>query len=332
MAGRRVTISDVAKLAGVSVPTVSRALNGRPEVIPETRERVLRAAEELDYVPSRSARSLRTGKFAILGLLVPQLAWDWMPEVIRGVSEEADRSGYSLLLQQLSSGSENRFVESVLPMLPVDGLVMVIPSGLMDRVGELHRQGMPVVVVDDQIARPEFPSVEIDNAYGVRCVTEHLIESGRERIAFAAAAADMLLVCERLAGYRQAVAAAGLPELGILRQDKDFDALLHTVVSRAGEFDAVVTPYDELAVSLVSALHAVGVHVPGDVAVTGFDDLPAAAWTGLTTVRSPFYEMGATAVRMLITAIDGGTVPERTVLPVEIVLRDSTRTNEGEIR
>jgi LacI family transcriptional regulator len=318
MARRRVTMADLATAAGVSKPTVSRALNGHPDVGAETRERILRLAEEIGYVPSMSAQALRTGRFKMLGLLVPNIAWDWMPDVIRGVTEEADRRGYATLLQPMdaSAKTEADFVERVLPVLPVDGLVLVIPPGLVERIAELHAGGLKVVAIDDRVERPQFPSVETTDRESVRRVTEHLIATGRRRIAFASSD-DTRNLRLRRDGYRDALAAADLPETVLMTSDLDHRALAAEVARRADEFDAVVTAFDDLAFTVLAALRDAGRRVPEDVAVTGFDDVPAARLThpALTTVRAPFYELGAAAVHMLIQAVEGEAIPDRVVLP-----------------
>src|SRR5260370_36378977 len=184
-APRRTTINDIAKRVGLSKASVSRALNGKQDVDPETRKRVLTLAADMGYVASASARALSNGRSNSLGLLVPTLTWPWILEVLRGVAEEIERSGYSLILYTTAEGeeSERAFMSQVVPAGAVEGLVLVIPLGMLDYIERLAKGGLPIVVVDDRGHYPDLPTVATTNGQGGRPATRHLHEQGRPGIA-----------------------------------------------------------------------------------------------------------------------------------------------------
>jgi LacI family transcriptional regulator len=331
-AGRgRVTIAHLAEAAGVSKATVSRALSGHPDIGARTRQRVAEVARDLGYTPGVSGRALRTGRFTSLGLVVPFGTWSWFGELQRGAAEEAGRLGYTLLLHALGEGkdAERDFVERVMPSLPIDGLVLLMPEGLLPLIAERAEHGLPVVMIDDRRPEAQFSTVAVDNAEGARALTAHLLRLGRRRIAFVGGALKDAYTRERLQGYRRALTEAGIEDdasLVIVGQERELTAAeVLDALANGLELDAVFACYDELAFELLEGFRAAGRKVPEEVAVVGFDDIPPArlVYPALTTARQPFYEMGATAVRMLRDGVEGKQLTERVVLPASLVVRES---------
>ncbi len=333
-ADRRPTINDIARRAGLSKASVSRALNGKQDVDPDTRQRVMKLATQMGYVPSASARALSNGRSNCLGLLVPTLTWPWILEVLRGVAAEIESSGYSLILYTTAEGeeSERAFMSQVVPAGAVDGLALVIPLGMLDYVERLAKGGLPVVVVDDRGHYPDLPTVATTNVEGGRTATRHLHEQGRQRIAMLNGPHDFGCNRERLEGYKSALKEAGLrfdPRHVI---DSDFKetggaSAMSALLEADPRLDAVFVANDIMAFGAMRALRSAGRLIPDDVAVVGFDDVPASAMTHppLTTIRQPLYEMGRTAASMVMAAVRGEPIAQRIELPTSLVIRESSR-------
>jgi len=330
---RRPTINDIAKRVGLSKASVSRALNGKQDVDPETRKRVLKVAAQVGYVPSASARALRIGRSNCLGLLVPTLTWPWILEVLRGVAEEIERSGYSLILYTTSGGedSEREFMSQVVPAGAVDGLALVIPLGMLEYIERLAKGGLPIVVVDDRGHYPDLPTVATTNIEGGRSATRHLIDQGRRRIAMLNGPHDFGCNRDRLEGYKSALQKAGLQFDPQLVVDSDFKesggaSAMTTLLAADPKLDGVFVANDVMAFGAMRALRKAGRRVPDDVAVVGFDDIPASAMTHppLSTVRQPLYEMGRTAASMVMAAVRGEPITKRIELPTSLVVRESS--------
>ena len=330
---RRPTINDIAKRVGLSKASVSRALNGKQDVDPETRKRVLKVAAQVGYVPSASARALSNGRSNCLGLLVPTLTWPWILEVLRGVAEEIERSGYSLILYTTSGGedSEREFMSQVVPAGAVDGLALVIPLGMLEYIERLAKGGLPIVVVDDRGHYPDLPTVATTNIEGGRSATLHLIERGRRRIAMLNGPRDFGCNRDRLEGYKSALQKAGLQFDPKLVVDSDFKesggaSAMAALLAADPKLDAVFVANDVMAFGAMRAIRNAGRRVPDDVAVVGFDDIPASAMTHppLSTVRQPLYEMGRTAASMVMAAVRGESITKRIELPTSLVIRESS--------
>lgn len=331
---KRPTINDIAKRVGLSKASVSRALNGKQDVDPETRKRVLKLAAQIGYVPSAHARALSNGRSNCLGLLVPTLTWPWILEVLRGVAEEIERSGYSLILYTTAEGetSEREFMSQVVPAGAVDGLALVIPLGMLESIERLAKGGLPIVVVDDRGHYPDLPTVATTNIEGGRSATRHLIQRGRQRIAMLNGPHDFGCNRERLEGYKSALKEADLRFDSRRVTDSDFKEVggasaMTRLLEADPELDAVFAANDLMAFGAMRVLRESGRRVPEDVAVVGFDDLPASAMTHppLTTVRQPLYEMGRTAASMVMAAVRGEPIAKRVELPTSLVVRESTK-------
>jgi LacI family transcriptional regulator len=328
-----ITIADVAARAGVSKTTVSRVLNGRGELDQETAARVRRVIEHLGYVPSARAVGLARGRTCIVGMLVPSLTWPWMGEVLQGVVDVVESAGYGLLLFTCNRGEESirRFASQVSAQ-SFDGLLVIEPEGTLDYIADLHRGGLPVVLIDDRGHQRPFPSVATTNRSGGEAAARHLLELGRRRPLVITGIEAFGCTQQRLAGFAETYAAAGLPLEPQLVVEGDFTFDLgRTVVKgriEAGiEFDAVFAHNDLSAGGAMKAIREAGRTVPDDVAVVGFDDIPYAAHTEppLTTVHQPMREMGEAAARMLMSYFEGVPLPDApNVIPTTLITRAST--------
>jgi LacI family transcriptional regulator len=330
-----VTISDIAKHVNVSKATVSRVLNGKPDVDPDTADRIRQAIERLGYVRSTRAIALARGQSYCIGMLVPTLIWPMMMDVLRGVTEVVETSDYGLMLYSMTRGEESihNFTKQVVASRQIDGLVVVIPTGMLDYLSQLYEDGFPMILVDDRGLRPSFPSVATTNHEGGYLATRHLLDAGRRRIAMINGQVEFGCNRERQSGYEQALRDAGIAPDARLIRNSDFTenggALqAQSLLSTAEEFDGLFAANDLMAFGAMNALKAAGRRIPADVAVVGFDDIPAAAQItpSLTTIRQPFYEMGRTAAALLLDNLAGQPLPPAPVLmPTELVVRDSTR-------
>jgi LacI family transcriptional regulator, galactose operon repressor len=330
---RRPTINDIATKVGLSKASVSRALNGKQDVDPETRKRIFKIASEMGYVASASARALSNGRSNCLGLLVPSLTWPWILEVLRGVAEEIERSGYSLILYTTAGGadSEREFMSQAVPAGAVDGLALVIPAGMIDYIGELAKGGLPVVCIDDRGHHPEFPTVATTNLEGGRMAARHLLELGRRRFAMLNGQLEFGCNRDRLEGYRTTLQEAGFrmdghhATTGYFTEESGAAGMTR-LLEADPKIDAVFAANDLMAFGALRALRSAGRRIPDDVAVVGFDDIPASAVTHppLTTIRQPLYEMGRTAATMVMAAVRGERIAKRVELPTSLVVRGST--------
>ncbi len=329
------TISDIAKHVNVSKATVSRVLNDKPDVDPETAARIRQAIEELGYVRSSRAMALAKGQAYCIGMLVPTLIWPMMMDVLRGVTEVVETSDYGLMLYSMTRGevSIRNFTQQVVRSRQIDGLVVVIPTGMLDYLSQLHAEGFPMILVDDRGLRPNIPSVATNNREGAREATRHLLAEGRRSVALINGQIEFGCNRERQRGYEEALAGAGLAPDARLMRNSDFTehgGALHAraLLSTGLPFDGLFVANDLMAIGAMRELKAWGRRIPEDVAVVGFDDISAAAQVTprLTTVRQPFYEMGRLAAGLLLDVLGGKPLPPTPVLlPTELMVRDSSR-------
>ncbi len=336
-----VTIREVAAHAGVGAGTVSRVLNDSGHVSADTRARVLAAISSLDYRPNPLARGLSRGRCQTVGVIVPFFTQASAVERLRGVVSAMDRSRYDLVLFDVESPEHRDEHVATLNRQRADGLlVMSMPLPASD----LHRvaaTGMSVVLVDSRY--DGFTSVVTDDVAGGELATRHLIDLGHRRIGFMGDAPDnpfgFISSSDREDGYRRALVGAGIPvDESLVRHGahrRDVGALLAGhLLSGAEPPTAIVCCSDVQAAGAIEASRQMGLSVPGDVSVVGFDDIEMAEHLGLTTVRQPLYRSGELGMALLLEAL-GAEPPEPTVhqLDLELVPRTSTappHTTRGE--
>jgi LacI family transcriptional regulator len=334
----RATSADVAARAGVSRTTVSFVLNDRAGVtIPdETRQRVVQAARELGYHPHGAARALAGGASHTIGLVLrqspEQVAADaLLAETLWGIGSEAHLGGYRVLVEPLSPDG-GRYSDLVLSQR-VDGLIVSGPRTDDSELVGLVNDGFPIIL---QGSLPELPapSVDVDNRAGARTAVEHLLALGHRRIGcITNAPLAYTAAADRLAGYRDALAAAGQPDDAGLVVQGAFDAdsgraAMEALLMSAPDLTAVFVASDVVAFGALRALREAGRRVPDDISVVGFDDIPLARHFDppLTTIRLPARALGAAAGRELVERLAGRAGIGRRLLATELIVRDSTAT------
>ena len=310
----KLTIQDIAHLAGVSKATVSRVLNHNASVSPQLSERVMRIVQEHDFVPDVTATGLAGGKTRLVGVLVPPLTWPAIPEMLRGVAEYIENTSYEMVLYSFSLAySHWDVLDRILPMRMISGLLAILPGELASHLAERYQQGLPVVMIDDQKKPANVPWVGIDNTASAYNATRYLLELGHRRIAYLQGPQDYACVMERYQGYLQALREAGLSEDPTLVLQGRFDIpsgreCAETLFTgeKATWPDAIFASNDQMAYGLLEIAEQRGIRVPEDVSLIGFDDnvLSAHLRPPLTTVRQPFSQMGYTAMQLLLTMID----------------------------
>ncbi|WP_029135548.1 LacI family DNA-binding transcriptional regulator [Nakamurella lactea] len=329
----RITIADVAARAGVSKTTVSRVLNSKGELDQVTASRVRQVIEELGYVPSSGAVGLARGRTDVVGVLIPSLTWPWMGEMLQGVIDAVEAAGRGVMLFTCNQGdaSMRRFASQV-SARSFDGLVVIEPEGTTDYIAGLHANGLPVVMIDDRARQPGFPSVATTNYAGAASAARHLFGSGRRRPLVIRGSEQFGCTVERLQGFADVYTGEGLSVEPELVLDGEFTLAggvraVEQVVADRLPFDAVFAHNDLSAAGAIRALLAAGRRIPDDVAVVGFDDVPLAEVTvpTLSSVHQPLREMGEAAAQMLMSFVNGTTVPHsRHVIPTTLIIRESS--------
>jgi len=332
----RITIRDVAEHAGVSVATVSKVINQRYGVAANTTARVQAVISELGYEASLVAQSLRNHRTNVVGILVADLE-PFSTELLQGAADAIRDSGFELVVYSAGGrtgdmvGWERRYLSRLSGTL-VDGAVLVTPT-----VVEV-KYGAPVVAVDPHTGSSSIPTVDADSLRGARLATEHLLGLGHRRIALLAGRPDLESAKLREQGYRDALAQAGVPFADSLVRVGGYDAELsalaaHELLTLAHRPTAVFAANDVTAIATIKVALALGLRVPEDVSVVGFDNIPESALSTppLTTVSQPIRTMGERAVEMLIQLIREQPV-ERThlTLATELVVRGSTAPPRSE--
>src|SRR5687767_15091534 len=333
--GKRATIRGVASAAGVSIATVSRVLNGRPDVAPDTREAVLRAVREQGFSTNRNARALSGGRTGLIGVTVPLVEAAYFGLILSGTSEALYEQDMRIVLcPTLHEHDREVTLLDRLIRGTTDGAVLMLPEESSTELKALQEQGFPFVVVDPRVALDEgIPVVSAAHAAGARAATEHLLELGHRRIGAITGPRAWLASTERLNGYHGALGAAGiLPDPALLAAG-DFRIGPVTESAAGAMLDlpdrptAIFAFNDNAAISVLHAARARGLRVPEDLSVVGFDDseLAAIVTPPLTTVRQPLAELGRMAVSLLLRVLENqrhDTV--RIQLATKLVVREST--------
>ena len=324
------TIKEVAARAGVSVATVSRALNGIGPVRKATYDRVMEAARALKFVPHSGARSLSTRTTHTVGLIMPELHGEFFSEVIRGADLAARRRGYHLIVSGSHSNRDEMAAVVRAMRGRVDGLLLMSPELALDGIIRDLPASMPLVTVNATTKR--FPSVTIDNRGGSHAVVAHLAALGHERIAFIGGPPGNADAIERLRGYRESCDAQTIvcsPELeiaGDFSESSGYAAAVE-ILALHPRPTAIFAANDAMAIGAMFALREKGVDVPGDIALVGFDDIPIARYVTprLTTVTVAIAELGRRAFEMFVGSLDqkDSRRPPRETLPTTLVVRES---------
>ncbi|OPG11125.1 GH1 family beta-glucosidase [Microbispora sp. GKU 823] len=327
---KRPTLETVAARAGVSRATVSRVVNGETSVSPDVRAAVLRAVQELGYVPNAAARSLvtrRTDSVALV-LSVPRHGGEALTSaVVQYVTSVLEGAGKQITLMLADTVESHRRIIRHVEARQVDGVVLVPPDGPDTLTERLARTGVPVVLLGKPAIASLVPHVDVDNAGGARAATRHLLDRGRRRIGVICGPMDLVAVQDRLAGHLATLHEDGLrPVIALAGLDSGSGAAAaRELLSGDQDLDAVFATSDELAIGAMEAAREEGLRVPEDLAIVGFGDIHAASCTtpALTTVRVPVADQALALARLLLSRLDGRhTSP--VVLPTRLVVRATT--------
>ena len=329
----RPTIEDVARIAGVSIATVSRCLHMPDVVAVTTRARVLAAVGQTGYNLTAAAQSLRQRRSNTVLVVVPDIGNTFFAEILGGIEQEASAAGLTMLIGNTDRNKlrEGAYIRYLLNGRADGALLLAEPQAAWFDIPNVNAKGIkPIVTISEVGPHPETTAVSIDNEAAAHAAVTHLIERGHRQIAHLAGPETNILTRERLLGYRRALAEAGLD----WHQTNEFPGDFGMASGRAA-FDiyraqttrpsALFCANDETAMGFISSAHRAGVMVPRDISVVGFDDIHFAQSfiPALTTVRQPRAAMGVAAMKLLLSII-AGEAPASIRLQTELVLRDST--------
>jgi LacI family transcriptional regulator len=330
----RATIRDIADLAGVSIATVSRVLNDRPDVAPETRETVLQVVREHGFSTNRGARGLSSGRTGMIGLMLPLVADAYFGPLLAGASEALYENDMRIVLTPTLHRHDREV--SVIERLmrgTTDGAILILPEESADELLALQRQGFPFVVVDPREPPPDgIACVAAMHAAGAKQATEHLLALGHRRIGAIAGARGWYATEERLAGFRAALAGAGIlldPELVVYsdwRIPRGTEAA-RELLSLPDPPTAIFGFNDNVAIGALHAARERGLSVPQDLSVVGYDDTEQAVivFPRLTSVSQPLAELGRMGVSVLTRVLEGQRIDAlRVELATRLVVREST--------
>ncbi len=328
---QRVSMADVARLAGVSSQTVSRVSNGHPGVISATREQVLAAMRELGYRPNSAARALRYGQFNTIGVILFSLSSTGNSRTVEAIATHAAAEGYAITLIPIDVPTQDNVLGAFTRMgeLAVDAVIVIMESHLLDTGTVKLPPGAHVVVVDSD-AGDRYSVVDTDQADGARKAVRHLLDLGHRTVWHVTGPETSFAAQRRTQAWRAVLEEAGCPVPPPLHGDWSAESGYAAGLALAGESDctAVFASNDQMALGLLRAFHERGISVPGDISVVGFDDIPDAAFfvPPLTTVHQDFAEVGRRCVEGVLQQIrtGGGSRPGTDLVPTSLVTRSST--------
>lgn len=333
-----ITIQDVATAAGVSVSTVSRVLNDKIDVAPETFEKVQRVIEELGYTSSLAAKSMRSRKTNVIGLVVPDLEQSFCLNVVKGVNRAIEQLDYDLLVytggssrDQAWAVRERQYV-SLLNGSITDGIIVVTPTA------ETFSTSYPLVAIDPHLDSADFPAVIATNHVGAVAAMEHLLSLGHRRIGFIGGRPDLQSAIRRLQGYKDSLRQANIPFEPDLVQVGDFTQetgyrCAQRLLALPCRPTAIFAANDKSAIGAIEACTEIGLKVPEDISIVGFDNIEEASFVngGLTTVDQFIGDMGRVAVEMLVSLIQDKP-PDNQVyrMPTQLIVRNTCRAVASE--
>jgi len=328
----KVTIKDIAKKADVSVTTVSRVLNNKPDVGDDTRARILRLIEDMNYNPNSVARGLVMQKTHTIGLIIPDISNPFFPQIARAIEDKAQEHGYSVIFFNTDNHleREKKAVE-LFKSKQVDGLIVSLSLGNEEILKELKASNYPVVQIDRSVLNDSYPLVSIDNKNSSYQMVEYMLKKGYRKIAHISGDLNTTTARERLEGYKKAISDYGI-EInedyiieGDYTQHSGFEAVKKLLKLKDSP-TAVFAANDLSAAGVYKALFAADLKIPEDMAVAGHDDIGIASLLRpeLTTMRQPKYSLGERAVSVLLKMINNsGTECEDQILKTNLIIRES---------
>ncbi len=327
-------IRDVAKRAGVAPITVSRCVNNSGYCSPEARQRIEAAIAELGFVPNRLASGLRSKRTHTLALVLTDITNPFFTTIARGVEDTASVAGYTVIFCNTdeSVAKEHMYLQMLMEKR-VDGVLLVPAVSGIDSVNLVKKQGIPIIVIDRRLPDLLTDVVRCDSENGAYELTRLLLSLGHREIAILTGPRGVSTADDRLNGYRRALTEAGLPQnkdneyFGEFTQQSGY-GMAHKAMEKNNRITAVFAANNVITFGTIKAFQEMGLRVPEDVAVVGFDDLPAPLVTFpfLTVAAQPAYEMGQKAIEILLGRLDGELSDQyqEVVLPAEIVVRQSS--------
>lgn len=335
---RKTTIKDVAQACNVSTQTVSRVINKRPDVSPETREMIEKAIAEMGYQPSALARSLVQQRSYTLGVIIAGLKYVGVSQTLNGIAEEAERSGYGVFLKELPRFDTPTIVPVIESLMAhhVEGIIFAGPEwneNVKVAQSQLPSFCPPIVFLKCQ-PNPNYVTISIDNYGGARAAVEYLLSLGRRHIGLIAGPLEWLEARQRKQGWEDALKNAGISvaphkwALGNWSSASGEDAFAE-LAAKYPAMNAVFASNDQMALGVLHYAHAHGIRIPDDLAVIGFDNLAESAYftPALTTIEQPLRELGSLAVRKLLEQIDAPVAAmsgQNMVLETRLIVREST--------
>jgi len=339
---RRAKINDVALAAGVAIKTVSRVLNNEPNVREETRQRVLAVVKQLNYHPSLSARSLAGRRSHLIGLVYENPSANYIVDVLHGAMTRCREAGFQLLSHQATGCGEEmeRHILGLVDQTHLDGLIVTPPiSESVELIRALDRRAIPFVRIAPNGFEHASPYADMDDEGAAREMTEYLISEGHRSVAFIIGHPDHVASVQRLRGFKAGMRARGLPinpqliKQGYFVFESGLEAA-RQLLTLAQPPTAIFASNDDMAAGVLMAAHEMGIDVPQDVSVAGFDDtyIARTVWPKLTTVHQPIYDLSYTATSLLLEMLQTGTVPKSVRLGYRLVCRASTAAAPAALR
>ena len=336
---RMATLEDVAGMCGVSYQTVSRVVNNSPAVADKTRSKVLRAIDQLGYRPNLTARRLATRRASVIGMVGSNITYYGPAQVMVAIEETAKREGYNLMFARVEGPGRAELQAAITDLCAhqVDGLIIGVHArGKLALIRKLCRH-IPFVTLDEEVAA-DVPTVVVDQRHGVRLVIEHLLGLGHRRVAHISGPADWTPAEERKAAWSQTLLDAGLEPGPCVAGDwsaesghRATEQLLALGIER---FTAIFAANDQMALGALRALHDHCVHIPGEVSVAGYDDLPEARFfsPALTTVHHDFASEGGRCIQVLLSMVNGES-PDLplSMLQPGLAVRESTASARSKL-
>lgn len=328
----KITIKDIAKEANVSITTVSRVLNNKPDVGDDTRAKILKIIEEMNYNPNSVARGLVMQKTHTIGLIIPDISNPFFPQIVRAVEDKAQELGYSVILFNTDNHLEReRKAVELFKSKQVDGLIVSLSLGNEKILKNLKASNYPVVQIDRSVLDHIYPLVSIDNKKSAYQMVEYLIKKGHKKIAHISGDLNTTTARERLSGYKKVLKDYEI-EInedyiieGDYTQDSAYKDMQHLLELESPP-TAVFAANDLSAAGVYKALFDAGLKIPEDIAVAGHDDINLASLLKpeLTTMRQPKYKLGERAVEVLLKMIDDEEAEiEDQKLNTDLIIRES---------
>ncbi len=326
-----ITIQDVAKTAGVSVSTVSRVLNGKVDVALDTQQKIQEVIDQLGYTSNLAARSMRGSKMNLIGLILPDVAYPFAIEVMKGVNRAVAVSDFDLLIyttgdvRKYETASREQKYVSLLNNAITDGVIIVAP------VAAEFATVAPIVSIDPAVVNPSYPAIHATNYQGALDAMRYLLDLGHRRIGYISGRPELQSSIRRLMGYRDALEQAGIGVDESLIAAGDYTTETAVICTRRllaldNSPTAIFAANDQSAIGVLQVANEMGLRIPDDLSVIGFDNIPEAAYLNLTTIDQCITEMAYIAAKMLFSLINGDKLDEKIVkMQTHLVIRGSCR-------